>query len=249
MTFEEYINNPMGSSILANSREMYRALYTKKFDTVMVRENGKMDYKLYKSKDKFYIYLKIPSEVVEKFYYDVVIEFSPSGKGFDTFKTLDKYKVRFFSNDPSFVFTFAHSFKQNDLFITELSSKMDKYALKHKAEIRNPKDEVSYVKSLYFAFLYTKNRGLLSKIQFATAPKIDFKELAKEIIDADIKIEQRQELGAKPKRERKPVEKKTDRSILGNIGNHINHIGFTKTTNKIGTSKTTKKTSTIGRKH
>ena len=47
MTFDEYINNPMGiKSAVISNREMYRKMYTEKFDKVMVREVGKMDYQL-----------------------------------------------------------------------------------------------------------------------------------------------------------------------------------------------------------
>ena len=59
MTFDEYINNPMGiKSAVISNREMYRKMYTEKFDKVMVREVGKMDYQLSKSNSKYYCYLK-----------------------------------------------------------------------------------------------------------------------------------------------------------------------------------------------
>ena len=75
MTFDQYIQNPMGiaNSVMSN-REMYRSMYSMKLDAIMVREMGKIDYKLYKDKNSYYAYIKVPSEVVEKFYYDVVIE-------------------------------------------------------------------------------------------------------------------------------------------------------------------------------
>ena len=57
MTFDEYINNPMGiKSAVISNREMYRKMYTEKFDKVMVREVGKMDYQLSKSNSKYYCY-------------------------------------------------------------------------------------------------------------------------------------------------------------------------------------------------
>ena len=86
MTFEEYINNPMGvKNAVISHREMYRKMYMEKLDRIMTREVGKIDYWLYKSPMKYYCYMKIPSEVVPKFYYDVVIEFSePKHKTADT---------------------------------------------------------------------------------------------------------------------------------------------------------------------
>ena len=53
MTFDEYINNPMGvKSAVISNREMYRKMYTEKLNKIMVREVGKIDYQLYKSKKK-----------------------------------------------------------------------------------------------------------------------------------------------------------------------------------------------------
>ena len=49
MTFDEYIQNPMGktNSVISN-RIMYRNMYQEKLDKIMVREAGKVDYKAYK---------------------------------------------------------------------------------------------------------------------------------------------------------------------------------------------------------
>ena len=64
MTFDEYINNPMGiKSAVISNREMYRKMYTEKFDKVMVREVGKMDYQLSKSNSKYYCYLKVAQHI------------------------------------------------------------------------------------------------------------------------------------------------------------------------------------------
>ena len=112
MTFDEYIKNPMGKdNSVFSKRGMYKDLYTGKFDAILAREAGNIDFMLYKSDDsKYTIHIKIPSEVVEKFYYDVVIEFSTKEK-FDFVRpTLSNYDVKFFSNDPAFVFTFAYSY-------------------------------------------------------------------------------------------------------------------------------------------
>lgn len=239
MTLEEYINNPLGIKIAANMREMYRSKYTSKFDAVLVRENGKLNYKLFKSKDKFYIFIKIPSEVVPDFYYDVVIEFYPSDKGFDSFKSLEKYNIRVFSNDPSFVFTYAHAFKSHDMFIKELSGKMSSEALRKKAKERNPENSIGYVKSIYFAYLYMQSHGLFAKIKYNLAEKIDFKSLMKEIDDADKKISDRQSEAEKLNPKKKEQERKERRLIGGGFSNtqDSTHNLFTRTTNRVSSIK------------
>ena len=119
MTFNDYINNPMGKkNSVFGSRELYREMYRKKLDAILLREVGKVKYKLYKTKDKnmYIIHFKIPSEPLKNFYYDTVIQFYSKDHGVQISNNLKKYYVKFYSNDPSFVFTFAHSFKQNNLF-------------------------------------------------------------------------------------------------------------------------------------
>ena len=74
ITFKDYINNPMGvkNSVFSN-REMYRNLYKDKLDKLLVRESGKIDYYLYTNKDIYIVHIKVPSETVKDFYYDVVL--------------------------------------------------------------------------------------------------------------------------------------------------------------------------------
>ena len=43
MTFEEYINNPMGvKNAVISHREMYRKMYMEKLDKIMMREVGRL---------------------------------------------------------------------------------------------------------------------------------------------------------------------------------------------------------------
>lgn len=194
MTFEQYINNPMGikNSVISN-REMYRQMYTDKLDTIMLRENGKVDYQLYKTKTDYFIYIKIPSEVIDNFYYDVVVQFvPPKGQAVGPERVLNRYEVKFFSNDPSFVFTFAHSFIKNGMFINDLKGRMSKEAVKQTAKERNPKNEIGYVKSIYFAYLLIKRKGLMSKVLYDSAPAYNSDNLSKLVMPADMKIHDRQ---------------------------------------------------------
>ena len=95
MTYDQYIQNPMGiANAVISNRGVYRELYRVRLDKILVRELGKIDYTLYKSKNKYYVHIKIPSEVIEKFYYDVVIEFSePKNKSLID-ATLKNYNVK-----------------------------------------------------------------------------------------------------------------------------------------------------------
>lgn len=253
MTFDDYIKNPLGTSVMANAREMYRSMYVEKLDKLLVREGGKINYKLYKSDSKYYCHMKIPSETVKEFYYDVVIEFTkPKDKDLKIDRTLKKYDVRFYSNDPAFVFTFAHAFIKNGLFIDSLKDKMSKEAIKKTASVKNPNNEVGYVKTLYFAYLYMVRKNLFEKMFYLD--KYNEKILKGDILDADTKIAQRTEathvIRSRRKEARDQLEKIYSRkSPLS----HGTQIKITNTSNKIKQPKvskvvtTTKKTKTVKR--
>ena len=221
MTFEQYIQNPMGvkSAVLTN-RKMYQNMYEQKWDAIRVRENGTIIYKLYKVKDKedYYIHFKIPSEVVPKFYYDVIIRFylvpgKSSNKGEPT---LINYESQFYSNDPSFVYTFAHAFKENNLLIKDLEPKMSKLALKTKAEMRNPHDDIGYVKALYFAYLEMKKDRLFNKVIWNNNSVVYNKSIWNNTVThADDKVKDRQEKGEAIKKKEKAEQKKKKKESYG----------------------------------
>ena len=165
MTFEDYINNPMGkgSAVMsAAHREVMRMQYKKKFDNILLREKGKLDYRLFKDSksNTYWVYVKIPSELCKDFYYDTIIKFYADEKVKGGGKNLFKYYAEFYSNDPAFVYTYAYVFSHNNLFIRELTSKMSKEALRKAPVEKNPTESVGYVKSLYFVYLLMENRNL-----------------------------------------------------------------------------------------
>lgn len=248
MTFDQYIQNPMGvKNAVISNREMYRAMYTEKLNKILVRESGKVTYFLYKGTKKYYAYIKVPSEVVPKFYYDVIIEFSePDGGAKLSDRTLRNYNVRFYSNDPSFVFTFAHAFIQNRLFLDTYRDKMSSQAIRKNADEKNPNNDVGYVKSLYFAYLIMNQRGLFNKIQYGE--KYHERNVKSMVMNADEKISRRQQEGQdlrktnrkdKTALERKRKETQSDETP---IAHRVKNITHTRKVGQINTVKTTKKT-------
>lgn len=238
MTFDEYIQNPMGEkNAVISNRTMYRNYYQEKLDKIMVREQGKVDYKAYTAGKRYIVYIKIPSEVVPNFYYDVLVEFTPPGKQIVGF-SLEKYNVRFYSNDPSFVYTFAHAFKRNGLFFTEFEDKMSERALKEKADEKNPKDIVGYVKSLYFAYLLMKKRGLFSTALYTNS--YSSKAVHREVMDAEKKIAARQ-LAAQEMAENKRAEKRKQKEMTSKRNNQAPEIPIKGFTGKIKKTSSTKK--------
>lgn len=211
MTFDEYISNPMGKkNAVFSNREMFKTMYKQKLDIILVREVGKINYKLYQSKKgNYYIHFKIPSEPIKNFYYDTVIEFYTDQHSAELSRTLKNYYVRFYSNDPSFVFTFAHAMKSNDMLIKDLEKKMSKQALKSVAKEKNPKDEVGYVKSIFFAYLLANQYGLFDKVTYKSyAQNYNPKILLNEVTHADEKVAARIRAGEELNKEKSIQRKK-----------------------------------------
>lgn len=257
MTYPEYIQNPMGKkNAVISNREMYRQMYTTKFDKIMVREVGKMTYHCMKgSKGRYYILFKIPSEVVPDFYYDVLVEFT-APKGELNRTTLKNYYVKFYSNDPSFVYTFAHAFIENEMFIPEMKEKMSKEAVKKPAKEKNPMNQVGYVKSLYFAYIIIERKGLFNKVLYVD--KYDEKQVEKIIMNAEQKIALRQEaakkLAIEERKEKNRQESMRRQEKLNTpaqqkgIVNKITRTANTKLVSKTKTTNKIKSTKVIGKK-
>ena len=247
MTFYDYIQNPMGrENAVISNRVMYRNLYQDKLDKILVREAGKIDIKAYHVGKRYICYLKIPSEVVDKFYYDVLIEFRPP-KGILPEADLSKYLVRFYSNDPSFVYTFTHAFVKNDLFFKDFENKMSKKAIRERGKEKNPADQVGYVKSLYFAYLIMSKRGYFSKTKYVD--KYSKASLDREIEHADKKIKDRQEAAEKKSKEKRK-ERQTTRKVSspsnlpqpGPVMSGIRNVATTRKVGSVGRVNNIKKT-------
>ena len=171
ITFPGYIKNPSGSrAMMVGEKNLAQQLYTDKYNKMMLRVNGKIDYLLYKKdNDRFIIYMKIPSESTETLFYDVVVEFFTKDITQKSLNKLDGYNIRMFSNDPNFIFTFAYVFYERGLIIPELKKKISKVALKTNPAKSNPNKVVGYVKSLYFAYLFMQSHGLFNKLNWMNA--------------------------------------------------------------------------------
>ena len=249
MTLQQYILNPMGkNNAVFNSiaRENVRNIYTEKFDALLVREHSKIEYHLYKDdkNNTYWAHIKVPSEVVSNFYYDVVFKFYTDAKVASAGENLFLYYTNFYSNDPAFVYTYAHVFLKNNIFIKELTPKMSKLAIKKSPKETNPGNNIGYVKAIYFAYLWMVNRKLNNKTKFeAEAKPLDIKYLLKVIEDADIRIAKREEEGKRITK----GKKSNSNSQINNLTQNTSSKGilFSKNVKQIGGSSKIKSTKMI----
>ena len=198
ITFDQYIVNPMqqrGRVMSAVMREAQRKHYMEVFNQLMLRENGHIDYTLYKDEEhnQYWIHIKVPSETIKNFYYDTVFKFYADSNVLESGTNLRKYYVQFYSNDPAYVFNYAYVFIHNNLFPEDLTSRMSSLAKSQAPDITNPYKEIGYVKTIYFGYLFMQNRNLFNLIKWDAARPYSKDALVSSIENADEKITRREE--------------------------------------------------------
>lgn len=242
MTLLDYIKNPSGDSTMTQ-RGLYQNFYAKKFDALLLRENGRLDHTLYNNGDEYLIHFKIPSETIENFYYDVVFQFIPKDNNARSSPNLNNYYTKFFSNDPAFIFTYAHVFLKEGLLVDDLASKIGAKATKEAPKETNPKKIIGYVKTFYFAYLFMKAKGLFNKVVFRGNGKKYFKTpFVLSIESAQSKVDKRIEL-QKEKSKRSRVERTLKNTTAPNrkiAGTHIASTRRVSTTKSIRSVRKTK---------
>ena len=253
MSFQQYIDNPMGKrNAVFSQRELFKNLYTEKFDKVFLREAGKINFSLYidKNKDQYIAHIKVPSETVKEFYYDAVILFYTNDAAKKSSPSLQDYSVKFFSNDPAFVFTYLRVFLKNNLFFEDLKPKSSKLALKRDPKEKNPYEVPGYSKILYFAYLFMKSKNLFAKSMYTSyAAPYDKKKLIDNVMHTDEKIAKRQELGEQERKKQQKEKKAQSTTIEKRERNIISPTGNIKTTGRVKDLKSTnvvKRTKTTG---
>ena len=179
---------------------------------------------------KTIVHFKIPSETVDDFFYDVLLELSRSG-GADRF---EECHVKFFSNCPSFVFTYAHLFytmkdpeinsdsmiidkfnqkiPKERLMIKGTEKKLSDQALTDKAVVRNPLGLVLPDKSIYYAIFYLLDHMSFHDVMYSRR-YISMMYLLRSVESFDNLMLMRRSQNAKNKEKRERENRDTVRSF------------------------------------
>ena len=244
MTLRQYIKNPSGTGAsFAGNRTALTSMYSLKFFKVLVDYNNKIEYSAIKDKQgNFWCIMKIPSENIPKFFYDVIYKFSPAKAGDDNATKLEDYKVQFFSNDPAFTFTFSYAYHKNGLTIPELEKKYSSEAISDKPKTTNPNLVVNYAMILYFGYLTINNYKLTEKDKYKDGT-VNLKEITSAEDKIAERIKQQKKYGTKTKRTTsKSTGKSTARGDRGSsktIGN-TKRVGVSKASRSISNTRVTK---------
>lgn len=108
MLLKEFMqeNMPLSKGSVKIPITTIRDSYRKRYDTLI--KTKKFTHDVYKVNPggRVIVHVKVPSETVSNFYYDTLIELEPTQFA----KSIEQCNARFFSNCPSFVYTYAYIF-------------------------------------------------------------------------------------------------------------------------------------------
>lgn len=148
-TAKEFYTNPSGSGITANNIGMVKREFIRRYDAVTKSAGKKVRTTVYmENENSFYYHMLIPSDMNANTY-DVVLHV------FDDFNTgsgnLRDWNINFFSNCPSFVFTYAVAYNESELLIPFLTKRFNNKVLHLLPEVKNPDLTLGWDKSIFYA--------------------------------------------------------------------------------------------------
>lgn len=199
------------------SRQLIRHDLDQRYKKMMVENKKKIQLTIYQDKIDYYFHFKIPSESNRRENtYDVVLKFMIDDdiKEVVNDKNLNRYYLQFFSNSPSFTYTFAYAFNFHDMLIQTLAKKYEPPVLKQLPLTRNPAEIISYEKTIYFAchYLLHDKRYLDKEFIKRLAKPFNEMTLSRVVRNTDqIKLEIKKE-DNRIKKEKEEEKKQQDRS-------------------------------------
>ena len=160
MNIRQYLDNPMGKGAIIPGKQAIIEDLNKRYNELI--KEKKIENTIYQDGNDYIFHLIIPSESERDNTYDVVVQFSPVDKTSKGDESILEYDLKFFSNCPSFIFTYAYAYSLNGSFIDYLDVKLEKEVFKSPPVVKNPNNMVNFEKSIYFAckFIYEEKKFL-----------------------------------------------------------------------------------------
>lgn len=173
--------------------------YREKYDLLSKRTDKPFRYSVYTMLgDRHMVHIKVPSETVDRFYYDVLLELTAEKSAVD-FGDCD---VKIFSNCPSFVYSVAYIFAHWDpdakrpttkgkgmmidtlkgklprdrMLIPGTEKKLGKQPIHEPPVVRNPLGFPMFDKSVYYAIFFLMDnisfKDIIRSRRIITAPQL-----------------------------------------------------------------------------
>lgn len=161
MNILEYVNDPKAA---AQTNRETKAGYDSMLDDIIMREKKMPNVDIFTHNDtEYWFHIKVPDSKVHGTYYDVVFQFTPKNDAQKAGRMITEYDVKFFANDPGFIFYFCYVFNKNHLLIDSLKSKLNSRALNEPPKQTNPEERIRYAKTIYYGYLILNRLNLFDK--------------------------------------------------------------------------------------
>ena len=218
-TLSEFLQAPFGNKlpIINEYDKPYQELRSRQ--KIAVTGYTKID-------DSYYIHIEIGSTTNKEIGYDVVIQFFTTDPSVKRERSLHNYQIQFFSNSPSFIYKYAALYKLNGYLIDALYNKMDPDYMDQLPEKSNPKMELMWDKSIYYAckFIYEHKYSLLWKTGIILNKQIKPEKFFNDIQGFN-DIKDKTELINLQKSLQKELSMDTKNSVISKIGDTRRKIG------------------------
>lgn len=207
-TLQSYLKNPVGAG--AASTPQRKAILDSLFAKyrALLKAHHHFKASAYKVSDSVVLHVRVPSESVEGVYYDVCIEFMDVGS---TETSVLTKKIKVFSNNFAFVYTYAYVMNQRDLLIEYFRSLLPKEVLSEPPKQRNPDETVNYEKSIVYAIYYIQENRLFLRENFGpilhASNKVSVKKELREFEDVERDYSNKKSLQSKKKEAEKRAAK------------------------------------------
>lgn len=146
VTVGDYISNPYGKGASVASTSHLRENTIKELNNDYP---SPITYTIYGTKkNDIIIHCKMPSRT-KRVTFDVVFQINISMANDKTRQTIKQFPFRCFSNSPSFYYTYAKAFKDEDMICEWLWNKYDRKVRKVDSTTRNPHKIVGYERTVY----------------------------------------------------------------------------------------------------
>ena len=214
MTLKDFLDNPIGKGDASINVSLITDALSKKYEASYtdnaIGKKKKIEMKILHQplKDIYWVVLTIPSETGRGNSYDVVYKLSNPKPGNRLGITISGFDIQVFANSPSFAYTYAYVYNQNNLLIPELSGKLGSIFMKTSPDTRNRNQVVLFDKYVYFGAKYILESKVLNRaIADAKSTKYSPDYLTKHIRSLKTIMDEYRDAEEKTKR-KKESEKK-----------------------------------------
>jgi uncharacterized protein YfcZ (UPF0381/DUF406 family) len=183
MKVKELMSNPSGTKTgYLYSREKIIADLDRSYNELK-NKGKKFRWKVYKNAKETnkVIHIQVPSESIENFWFDVIIDIIGYPQNSKSFNDAD---VLIFCNSPSWIFFYAFVAHENGLTPTWLIPKIAKQALKEAPKQTNPVNTLGFEKMTSYALRFIIENDLYNDV-ISRPTVLNKKEILKVIDNSD----------------------------------------------------------------